>query len=650
MPTAENPVGWRGDGSGKFPGAVPPAEWSLVSKDVSELKCSGKKPKGVEGIPMTDGAVHEWLVWGPSQKELLFEILPKEGELAPDDNETAGTSVWKLVKSDTNTLDLTRALKETGTIYAHTYIYSGSDKEYILQLAARDGAMFWLNGSKVVPKSVAERLKVKLKAGWNRFTFKAKYSKPGPNQSDGGWFINPVFYDTDLTRTVSKNIAWTTRLGKGFGSPVTVGDKIYVESNPDLLICLAKTTGRIIWVKTNNLFESFSEEEKKATPALNAAEEPAVKLRAACENLKGKAGIDQAAETEINTLAKQIHDISLKANPNKYNKPPSDFGYGSYSPSSDGNNVYVFFAHMVSACYDLEGNRKWIRFDDYNQIEHGISASPLLIGGKMVVYMRELLGLDAKTGEKSWVFKAAPLDGLNPVRMFYGSPVAGKIGGSKYIFLPDGRAINPADGSVVFDDAKYKLHKHNAASSAVDSGTVVRIWNFGPVSLYKLGAFDGKSLKLESKKDVPFSGAEFPRHYLDWHTASPLVVDGLAYLVNDQGILSIIDVQAGTMLYQKLLDVGQYENHGEGAGRGVGASPALGGKNIYITGNFGTTLVLKPGKKYEQLAKNKIMGYAVFPEATYRNHPEKFIASPYFDGGKIFIRGEQNLYCIGEGK
>jgi len=650
MPAADNSVGWRGDGSGKFPGANPPVEWTLISKDVSELRCSGKKPKGTEGVPMTDGAIHEWLVWGPSQKELLFEILPKEGELAPDDNEQAGTSVWKLVKSDTNTLDITRVMKDTGTIYAHTYIYSGSEKEYILQVASRDGAMFWLNGSKVVPKSVAERMKVSLKAGWNRLTFKAKYTKPGPNQSDGGWFINPVFYDPAMLKQVSKNISWTTRLGKGFGSPITVGDKLFVESNPDLLICLEKATGKILWVRTNNLFESFTDEEKKSNAALMEAEEPAKKLKTACDNLKGKSGIDQAAETEINALAKKIHDISLKANPNKYNKPPSDFGYGSYSPASDGKNVYVFFAHMISACYDLEGTRKWIRFDDYNQIEHGISASPLLVDGKVVVYMRELLGLDAKTGEKSWLFKASPLDGFNPARMFYGSPVAGKIGGKKYIFLPDGRGLNPADGSVVFDDIKYKGHKQNAASSAIDNGTVVRIWNFGPVSLYKLGAFDGKSLKLESKKDVPFSGAEFPRHYLDWHTASPLVVDGLAYLVNDQGILSVIDVQAGTMLYQKLLDIGQYENHGEGAGRGVGASPALGGKNIYITGNFGTILVIKPGKIYAQVAKNKIMGNATFPQETWRNHPEKFIASPYFDGKKIFIRGEQNLYCVSEGK
>ena len=46
-PSPEHPVGWRGDGSGRFPGATPPTVWSRRLADItSEIMVQAVKPKG----------------------------------------------------------------------------------------------------------------------------------------------------------------------------------------------------------------------------------------------------------------------------------------------------------------------------------------------------------------------------------------------------------------------------------------------------------------------------------------------------------------------------------------------------------------------------------------------------------------------------
>ena len=63
----------------------------------------------------------------------------------------------------------------------------------------------------------------------------------------------------------------------------------------------------------------------------------------------------------------------------------------------------------------------------------------------------------------------------------------------------------------------------------------------------------------------------------------------------------------------------------------------------------GCTLVMEPGHEYKPVAKNNI-DCIVPGEARYYTgpHQEQFEASPIADGNRIYLRGEQFLYCIGE--
>ena len=59
----------------------------------------------------------------------------------------------------------------------------------------------------------------------------------------------------------------------------------------------------------------------------------------------------------------------------------------------------------------------------------------------------------------------------------------------------------------------------------------------------------------------------------------------------------------------------------------------------------GTALVLKPGRVYNQIAKNKIEN--VVMAGHWAERQERFVASPVFDGNRLYFRGEGTLYAIG---
>jgi hypothetical protein len=84
----------------------------------------------------------------------------------------------------------------------------------------------------------------------------------------------------------------------------------------------------------------------------------------------------------------------------------------------------------------------------------------------------------------------------------------------------------------------------------------------------------------------------------------------------------------------------------EGAARGIGISPALGGKYIYLMGDANTTLVIQPGREFKLLAKNRIEQAACVGSPSERQ--ERTAACPIFDGKRMYIRSENYLYCIGE--
>ena len=107
------------------------------------------------------------------------------------------------------------------------------------------------------------------------------------------------------------------------------------------------------------------------------------------------------------------------------------------------------------------------------------------------------------------------------------------------------------------------------------------------------------------------------------YVASPILYGDYVYLISDKGVLTCLDAATGEVKY-------------EGGRVPVPAtfmsSPVAFDGKILISSEDGDTFVVKAGPTHEVLRTNSLS--------------EPIFASPALAGGKIYIRGEKNLYCI----
>jgi outer membrane protein assembly factor BamB len=648
---AEPLAGWRGDGTGKYPAANPPTAWSRTSTGVKPLRFTAEVPTGPEsGVAMIDGVVRDWLVVGPLPMEERGggepSALADEAALAPVAGQPAGSKQWRKVTLDSAYLDFTQLVgkpeDEDFAAFAYTNIYSPLGGRFRIHCTIVGHARLFLNGKPLVP--MGTRITLDLAKGWNRLLLRVT-----PGEKD--WYAVPVFRGHGQCDYDETGIAWRVSLpgtwpgfyggGMGAGAPLIVGDKIYLLSEPHDLICLSKADGKMLWVRRASYFEAASDEEKKR-PADAGAQGLAEKIdaiNALC--VAGTASAEQllekvSLEGDLRKQMKQIDEAKYA------NQAVPDVGFSGFTPSTDGEFIYAFFGDGVSACFTLDGVRRWIRVDQRIAVEHGFSSSPILVDGKFVVFLRNLIAMDCATGKLAWETPIVEPEGLNPGNFIHGSLATATIGDTRVILLGNGMIVRAADGKPIV----HPQGDNQSVPSPVIEGRQVFHVSQGNSNLTVRTLPDRMADPLElSPQTVAIDLSAFPKHYLPWHLSSPLVHEGLAYLVNNAGVLTVIDVAAGKIVYQKLLDLDVFQDHNEGAARGVGASPILAGKSIYLLGSSGTTLVIEPGRVYRQIAKNKLESVAMLGHWSERQ--ERFVANLVPDGNRLLIRGEDCLYAIG---
>ena len=647
---AESPMGWRGDGTGKWPAADPPVNWARASTAVKNLRYQARRPKADDpGSLMPDGVVREWLVLAPvpvsDDYDIKHDALPGEAAFDPDEGEKAGPCTWQKAVPDAAYLDFARLTgKSAGAVaYICTHLYSPAGGAFRMNLTCVGGARVYVNGKPSPPFS--GRVRLDLVKGWNRVL--AKFT-PGEND----WYAVPVLHAFPPAEYQETGIAWRTALpgvqpgfyggGTGAGAPVVVGDRLYLLSEPHDLICLRKTDGKVLWVRTNSYFDAATDEEK-GRPACKEAAPLAASLEAINASLAAGALAPAKLDEKVK-LEKEIYRLMKTVDAEKYRRyDPPDVGFSGYTPATDGRYVYLWLGTGLAACYDLEGNRRWIRVDNLPAVEHGFSSSPLLVDGKLVVFMRDLMAFDAATGALAWQTRIVSHEGLNPQGFFHGSPVAATIGGERAIVLGNGMIVRARDGKVIYKSAETGTQ--GVASPVVDGRTVYHVTG-GSMTFFIQALPEALTdpLKLPTRT-VKVDTAPYPKFYMPWHLSSPIVHEGLAYLVNNSGVLTVVDVEKGEIVYRKMLDLDPFQQHNEGPARGVGVSPALAGKYLYVFGNSGAALVLEPGRAYREVAKNKIE--SVVMTGHWAERQERFVANPVFDGKRLYLRGEGHLWAIG---
>jgi outer membrane protein assembly factor BamB len=640
--------GWRGDGTGCFPNADPPTEWMRASKVMQGLRSQAMAPKGegASGVSAAYGTVTEWLALGPlesqAEKPIDDDLLGGEEKAQPTEGQQVGKATWKGFAPESGIIDFSALFGKDvhGVAYAHSWLYSPTGGKVLFRYVHHDKIKAWVNGALIYPSKSAPV--VGLQRGWNRVLVKAAWGKQaGPYEvSPSLWHFGMRITAAPPFESETKNIAWMTRLpSSSLAAPVIAGDRIFVMSEPWDLFCLRKSDGKVLWVRTNSFYDAATPEEK-ASNAFREIAPIAARLNEVNASFTKAEWPDAKLIAEKADLQKKVTSLTAAAD-KRYELPPGEYhGYAAGTPATDGKNVYAWFAYGVGACYDLDGNRKWIVSAPHKVKHHGHNSSPLLMGGRFFAHMRELMCFDAAGGRELWRMDINRNDELYQEN-FHDSLLGFAMKGEDYVFAY-GQIVRAKDGARVFEDKGWQENA-DIPTPVIAGGMIYKLTASGRLLRARLpDSPDAISLKADSKP----VGRGFDIYKRTGHAASPLHHEGLLYLVDYMGRLTVVDAKTLEAVYRRDLGLGiEVKTFVYPLGTCY-SSPTLVGKHIVVLGAEGTSVVFEPGRTFKLVARNKIE-HATNPGMWYEL-PEGFVPAPIAEGKRMYLRGSEYLYCVGK--
>ena len=297
----------------------------------------------------------------------------------------------------------------------------------------------------------------------------------------------------------------------------------------------------------------------------------------------------------------------------------SNAGNTAATPTSDGERVWAVFASGIVACYDVDGKRQWIQYFDLPMVlQFARAASPVLVGDKLLVTLNHLFALDARApgagdGSGKLLWKA------EEVKEAYGTLAVAKVGDAEVAITSEGYAVRLTDGKVLASE----LGALKYATPFVRDGIV-----------YFIG-YDAKALQLPPQAGDKLVVKELWSAELEGEFfSSPVYSDGLFYTVNDAGKLYVLDAKTGKTVAENELDIPNASGKSGTLPAHIYPSIVLAGKHLFVSNDIGTCLVLELGREPKPVGRNSL--------------PDGAPGTPVFAGKHIFVRGGENLYCIGE--
>jgi outer membrane protein assembly factor BamB len=284
--------------------------------------------------------------------------------------------------------------------------------------------------------------------------------------------------------------------------------------------------------------------------------------------------------------------------------PPNTKEFARLTPVTDGRNIYLALCNGAVASYSLEGARNWVQQVDPPSLTYGPSASPVLVGDKLLVDSTRLRALDASTGKVLWT----AADG----EAHYGTPAVFSLDGTVLAVTAKGTVVRVSDGAVLATSIAPALGGDQSPTPVVRAGVVY--FAYRRCSAVKLSFADGK-LKAEKLWEQELPGDVI---------SSPILKDGMLFVVpSGSPEYRVLNAATGEVLLEKGLDLSP----------NIYPSLAIAGKYLFVGNDRGEMVVLEAGRVFKQLRQNEL--------------PEGSGASPVFAGSHLFLRGGPVLYCIG---
>jgi len=395
--------------------------------------------------------------------------------------------------------------------------------------------------------------------------------------------------DLPVTWSETEHVAWKTPLGgRGWSSPV-IGD------------------GRI-WLTTAI--------EREATPGEKARVLAGNRMAGQLE-VSGSVTI-RAVCLDQNSGA-ILHDLELFTihDPQPIHKLNS---FASPSPVLAGGRLFCHCGDFGAACLDAASGRiLWRNRDLRLNHENGPGSTPVVHGDKLIVHLdgsdvQSIAAYDTATGRLAWQTpRSGSLRDDPQLKKAYGTP----------LILPlDGRDVllSPAADWLYAYDPVTGLELWKTSYGVLGFSVVPRPVAAGDLLFMSTSFLQPELLALRLR-----GPAERPE--IVWRErrgaptmASPLVVDGLLFMVSDKGIATCLDATTGERVWTERL------------GGNFSSSPLFADGRIYVGNRDGETFVIRPGREFELLATNRLDG-GIF-------------ATPAAVGRAIYLRTEHALYRL----
>jgi outer membrane protein assembly factor BamB len=290
----------------------------------------------------------------------------------------------------------------------------------------------------------------------------------------------------------------------------------------------------------------------------------------------------------------------------------------SASPVTDGERVYAWFGTGQLVALDAAGTRVWSKNlrQDYGafDIQWGHASSPALYDDSLILLCYHpgtsyLLALDKHTGAVKW--KVDKPSGVES----YSTPIVVHGPGGPELIVNSSVGVESSDPNTGKSLWTYpEVNRFPIPVSMVDNGMLFlsRGYRSSPYMAIRLGG-RGDITTTHVAWRVPTGGP---------YVSSLVHYQGVIYMSTDNGILSAVDASNGQRLWQ------------ERVGGTFSASPIAGDGKVYFVSEGGETIVMKAGRTFEVIARNKLDGH--------------FVASPAADAGKIFLRSDDRVFAVGK--
>lgn len=326
-----------------------------------------------------------------------------------------------------------------------------------------------------------------------------------------------------------------------------------------------------------------------------------------------------------------VHDLKLfHVEKPQYAHPFNS--YASPTPAIESGRVYVTFGSPGTAAIDTgSGKVLWERRDFECNHYRGAGSSPVVFGDLLLMHFdgsdhQFLVALDKRTGKTVWRtersidFKDLGADGKpeseGDLRKAFATPHVATIGGRPVLISIGSKATygyEPQTGKELWRIEERS--SHSAGTRPVLGQGLL---------FYPTGWPTGQLLAVK-----PDGRGDLTETHVAWRLTrgvpkkpSLLLVDGLLYLVADNGIASGVDARTGEVVWSGRLE-GNYS-----------ASPVWIDGRVYAFNEDGKATVLRGGREFKVLAENTL--------------DDGFMASPAVAGEALFLRTRTHLYRIEE--